>query len=108
MKVPRTLHATTLLALFLVFGLPGRDADMSHAAENRSDLLDIHTVLPFDAIPAIFEPEFVDAGEADVRGDSPMIGVSLNGEQHAYSMVLLNHHEIVNDRVGGEPIATTW
>ncbi len=106
MKVHRVL--IVLLAFFLVSGLPGMDAEMSQAAENSWGLLEIHTVLPFDAIPAIFEPEFVDAEKAGVSDESPMIGVSLNGEQRAYSMILLNHHEIVNDEVGGEPIATTW
>ena len=69
---------------------------------------DIHTVLPFDAIPAIFSPTFLAAEDAEVHGDSPMIGVSIGGEQHAYSMVLLNGHEIVNDVVGGRAIASTW
>lgn len=68
----------------------------------------IHTVLPQDAIPAIFEPEFVSVAKADVHKDAPMIAVSINGEHHAYSMFMLNRHEIVNDVVGGEPVATTW
>lgn len=69
---------------------------------------EIHTVLPQDAIPAIFQPEFVSVAQADVHKDAPMIAVSINGEHHAYSMYMLNRHEIVNDTVGGEPIATTW
>jgi hypothetical protein len=68
----------------------------------------IHTVLPLDAIPAIFSPHFLPADEAEVHKDSPMIGVSIGGEQHAYSMVLLNAHEIVNDVVGGKAVASTW
>ena len=68
----------------------------------------IHTVLPFDAIPAIFTPRFLPANEADVHDQSPMIGVSIGSEQHAYSMVLLNAHEIVNDKIGGQDIASTW
>ena len=68
----------------------------------------IHTVLPFDGIQAVFETEFIDAQEARLHPDSPVIGVDLNGERHAYSMILLNHHEIVNDVVGGVPVAMTW
>jgi hypothetical protein len=68
----------------------------------------IHTVLPIDAIPAIFSPKFLPANEAAIHKDSPVIGVSIKGEQHAYSMVLLNSHEIVNDVVGGKAIASTW
>jgi hypothetical protein len=75
----------------------------------HADVTDeIHTVLPRDAIPAIFAPEFVSSDKADVHKTAPMIGVSLHGEQHAYSMYLLNRHEIVNDVVGGEPIGSTW
>ena len=69
---------------------------------------EIHTVLPIDAIPAIFSPSFLPADKAEVHNDSPMIGVSIGGEHHAYSMVLLNAHEIVNDTVGGRAIAATW
>ena len=68
----------------------------------------IHTVLPFDQIPAIWKPEFVSAKDADIHADSPVIGVVLGNEAHAYSMILLNHHEIVNDVLNNQPIATTW
>jgi hypothetical protein len=77
-------------------------------AGNGAHAQNIHTVLPIDAIPAVFSPKFLPAGEAEVLKDSPMIGVSIAGEHHAYSMVLLNAHEIVNDVVGGKAIATTW
>ncbi len=96
-----------LLTLILLFVCAG--SDTLHAQQNRRQILDeIHTVLPFDAIPAIFNPDFVPAEVADVGDNAPMIGVSINGEHHAYSMYLLNGHEIVNDTVGNEPVATTW
>ena len=69
---------------------------------------DIHTVLPKDAIPAILKPTFVPANEARVENTSAMIGVVFGDEAHAYSAVVLNTHEIVNDVVGGKKIATTW
>lgn len=68
----------------------------------------IRTLLPFDAIPAITKPQFVSAMEAKLDDDAPVIGVTFNGESHAYSLYLLNGHEIVNDVVGGKKIATTW
>ena len=81
----------------------------AHARKDGPDTVpEIHTVLPQDAIPAIFDPEFVPAEQADARDNAPMIGLSINGEHHAYSMYLLNGHEIVNDIVGGKPVATTW
>ena len=78
------------------------------ATENEYSQDQIYTVLPFDAIPAIKNPQFVSAAEAKLRDDSPIIGVSFNGESHAYSIYLLNGHEIVNDVVGSVEIATTW
>ena len=68
----------------------------------------VRDVLARDAIPAIDKPQFVSASEAKIAPDAPVIGVSIGGEHHAYSLHLLNGHEIVNDVVGGKPIATTW
>ena len=62
----------------------------------------------FDAIPAIIDPQFVSADEAKLDADAPVIGVTFNDESHAYSLYLLNGHEIVNDIVGAQKIATTW
>ena len=78
--------------------------------KNQADYSDdeIRTLLPFDAIPAITEPQFVSAGAAKLDADAPVIGVTFDGESHAYSLYLLNGHEIVNDVVGGMNIATTW
>jgi len=79
---------------------------ISYAQE--TDPPKIHTVLPFDQIPAIWNPKFVSAKDADIHADAPVIGVVLGNEAHAYSMILLNHHEIVNDVLNNQPIATTW
>ena len=68
----------------------------------------IRTLLPFDAIPAITKPQFVPAIKAKLDADAPVIGVKFSDESHAYSLYLLNGHEIVNDVVGGQKIATTW
>lgn len=72
--------------------------------------LDIVTLLPRDAIPAIDNPRFYAAAEADAEyaPDELVLGVSLNGESRAYSTSLLSRHEIVNDTVGGRKIAVTW
>lgn len=65
-------------------------------------------VLPPDRIPSIDKPIFVSADKARIADDAPVIGVSLNGETHAYSMYLLDAHEIVNDQFGDQAVATTW
>ena len=72
--------------------------------------LEIVTLLPYDAIPAILQPEFITADEADERLDpgSLVIGISIGGDNRAYSIPSLSSYEIVNDTVGGKPIAVTW
>lgn len=67
------------------------------------------TVLPKDAIPAIFEPRFVEAAAAQGLRDGEMVlGLALGGEARAYPTALLSSHEIVNDTAGGRPVAVTW
>lgn len=75
-----------------------------------ADDLEIVTLLGYDAIRAILEPEFVDAEQADewLEDGDLVIGVSINGDSRAYTVPMLSVHEIVNDVVGGEPIAVTW
>ena len=72
--------------------------------------LDIVTLLEFDAIKAIDNPEFLSPEEV---GDTyppneKVIGVSIDGDSRAYSVPMLSRHEIVNDTVGGVKIAVTW
>ena len=63
-----------------------------------------------DGIPAIFDPRFFTADEADEWYDPQelVLGVAFNGEARAYSVPFLSGHEIVNDTVGGRRIAVTW
>ena len=72
--------------------------------------LELVTLLGFDAIPAILDPEFVTVAEADSRMEpmEQVLGLSVNGEHRAYSVRMLSRHEIVNDVVGGVPLAVTW
>ena len=103
------LTCIVAISLFLLVGcIPNRGAARGIAAGRDYSRDTIQTLLPFDAIPAITNPRFVTASEADLGDDAPVIGVNFNGEQHAYSIYLLNGHEIVNDVVGGIKIATTW
>ncbi len=70
---------------------------------------DIVTVLPKDAIPAILSPSFEDGSEVSwLKGEGMVIGVEINGDSRAYPVPILSRVEIVNDKVGGIPIAVTW
>lgn len=71
----------------------------------------IVTLLPKDGIAAIFNPKFItaeEASESQLRPADQILGVSINGEHRAYGTAFLSNHEIVNDTVGGKPIAVTW
>ncbi len=68
----------------------------------------LHVVLPRDAIPAIFDPEFEPASKARLADHELVIGVVGENEQRAYSTWQLDRHEIVNDTFEGRPIAVTW
>ena len=73
--------------------------------------LDIVTLLPFDGIPAIDNPEFfpdIEAANENYNDGELVLGVEIDGDARAYSVPLLSSHEIVNDVVGGKPIAVTW
>ena len=72
--------------------------------------LDIVTLLEFDAIKAIDNPEFLSPEELGdtYRPNEKVIGVSIDGDNRAYSVPMLSRHEIVNDTVGGVKIAVTW
>ena len=71
---------------------------------------EIRTVLPRDAIPSIDNPEFLDAEQAsEFMSDGHLIiGLSVGDDHRAYSTAFLSGHEIVNDTVGGMPVAVTW
>lgn len=65
---------------------------------------------PKDGIPAIDRPRFVApaAAEAWLAGTEPVIALEIGGDARAYPLQILTYHEIVNDTVGGEPVAVTF
>jgi hypothetical protein len=65
---------------------------------------------PKDGIPSIDEPAFVSVDEADefLAPSEPVASVELGGRARAYPLQVLVWHEIVNDELGGEPLAVTY
>ncbi len=71
-----------------------------------------------DGVRALVAPAMIDAAEVDrfnreERGkmlvpDDRVIGVEISGDARAYPLRLMRWHEVVNDVVGGEPIAVTY
>lgn len=66
------------------------------------------------SFPPIVNPETLSVGDAEaadrVRDDELVLGVVVNGEARAYPINTLNgpRREIINDELGGRPIAATW
>ncbi len=65
-------------------------------------------ILRRGAIAAINNPEYVSAKDADIRSNTWVLGVVIEGQARAYSLNLLNSHEVVNDQIGDTKFAAVW
>lgn len=64
---------------------------------------------PRDGIPPIDRPQFKPAAEVgDIAAREPVIVYPLDDNARAYPLRVLMWHEIVNDKVGGVPVAITY
>ena len=65
---------------------------------------------PKDGIPAIDNPQFISSAAADdwLADLEPVIVLQQNGDTRIYPLQILTHHEIVNDVIGGRPVAVTF
>ena len=81
----------------------------SAACSQSKDLpKEFEQLLPRGAIAAITQPEFVSADEADISNNAWVLGVVFEGQAQAYSLTLLNSHEIVNHQIGNTAFAAVW
>jgi len=101
----------------LVWALLGGSASLAAESRNGFDYSDallpadeIHWGgVPRDGIPAIHQPKFVVAAEADfLQEEDRVLGVVRNGTAKAYPIKILDRHEVVNDRFGDESIVVTY
>jgi len=65
---------------------------------------------PKDGIPSIDTPSFVsvEAARNWVAPEEPVILLEHKDAARAYPLQILTHHEIVNDRIAGTPVAVTF
>jgi hypothetical protein len=62
-----------------------------------------------DGIVSVDAPEFSHIGEATWVGrDTEVLGIVVGSESRAYPVRMLEYHQIVNDVVGGVPVAVTY
>ncbi|MEO3413958.1 DUF3179 domain-containing protein [Roseovarius sp. CAU 1744] len=111
----------TLVAVFLAFltGLAQAGPDIwrnewprtnfaINSVDNWSEILDGGP--PRDGIPAISDPRFLRArNETRINEAEPVMTVEIGkATPRAYPIRYLTYHEIINDIVGGIPIAVTF
>lgn len=69
--------------------------------------MNVRQVIPADAIPSVDDPTFGESYFGDPEDD--VIVLDRDGAPaRAYPVRILNYHEIVNDQIGGTPVAVTW
>jgi uncharacterized protein DUF3179 len=63
-----------------------------------------------DGIPSLDEPRFISATKARdyLQDEDRVLGLSRNGRAKAYPIKILNWHEIVNDKIGGQAVVVTF
>lgn len=90
--------------------------DLSNLTLDRAGLDTV--LLHRDLVPVMSEPEVITAAEVARINDEErgkylvstdrVVGVEINGEARAYPIMLMNVHEVINDTLGGVPIAVTY
>ena len=62
-----------------------------------------------DGIPALVNPKLIPPAEADyITPDELVFGVEINGDARAYPLRMLDWHEMLNDVIGGVPVALAY
>jgi hypothetical protein len=71
---------------------------------------DLTSVLSPDSIPSIDNPEFVSSDQAAawLASEEPVAVLEIKRDARAYPLQIMTWHEIVNDVVGGTPVAVTY
>ena len=100
MRIPRLVAA---FVAALVGMSPG-----SRAASEDGLPSDFKQIIPRGQIASVDTPRFVPASEARLPPEAWVLGLSIDGQARAYSLNLLNRHEIVNDAIGEKSFAAVW
>ncbi len=110
--IPLILRSLFGALVLLTLATTLADSERKNGFDLANSIIDTKLILlggpPKDGIPSIDNPVFLNAGEANLQDKDRIIGVSLNGIAKAYPLRILNWHEIVNDVVGGVPLAVTF
>lgn len=93
---------------------PSALRDGSDFAEFPDPLVDPLQIIsggpPPDGIPPLESPSFIPVSDATelFEADEAVVALEINGDARAYPVRVMIWHEIVNDSVGGIPVAVTY
>jgi len=101
-----TLAAKSVLALGNTSEWP--NTDFENSSIDHDEILSGGP--PKDGIPSIDNPAFVSIASASdwLKDDEPVISLTIDSTSRAYPLQILMWHEIVNDVIGGQPVAVTF
>ena len=112
-----TIGSMVIAALIVGLAFASANPDRWHAEGWKTDFtkttVDLGEVVsggpPRDGIPSIDNPMFTTATEAHQYADTePVIRLVIGEDARAYPLSVMTWHEIVNDTVGGRPVAVTY
>ena len=119
MKYPHWMTILTLVGVLVSVSCENKDHAQDvprsqgvSSGKNVSSAKDVpegfQQLLPRGGIPAIDNPQYVLADKASISDGAYVLGVVIEGQPVAYSLNLLNSHEIVNDTIGKTNYAAVW
>lgn len=108
MKLLSYLILSTVLSLpCICHGKSLNGFDITHADVPISAIK--HGGPPRDGIPAINEPNYIHAEQADfMRADDRVLGFVSDGTAIAFPLFIMNWHELVNDQIDGQPFVISY
>ncbi len=80
--------------------------DFSQSSVPTSSLISVG--VRKDGIPSISEPQFVSITSSTASSSEEGLFVDIRGDQRFYPISVLSRYYIVNDTVGGEPVAISY
>ena len=110
----RTPPPTATPLALLPVETPPADAAAEFTTDFRKHIVPYVAILsggpPKDGIPAIDHPAFIGVRAANswLAPTEPVIALQIGRDARAYPVRVLVWHEIVNDTVGGVPVAVTY
>jgi hypothetical protein len=93
---------------------PGAAGQQSNTGQEAKHIVPLDQIVsggpPPDGIPSIDNPKFLSVVDASkfLKDSDLVVGLTINGQTKAYPLLILVWHEIVNDKVGGVPVAVTY